>query len=273
MMRRASGRIMAQGFSRLVGYGVMLCVVPLILVPQVVGASTSGWAIQPTVTPAGATDTLLNGVSCTSRTACTAVGIYRTSSSVVTLAEFWNGVKWAMQTTPNPVGATLSELNSVSCTSPTACTAVGQYYDSTGYLPLSERWNGKRWAIQTTPTKPTVLLGDLTGVSCTSGTACTAVGFYTNASFNTVTLAESWNGAEWTIESTPNPTTFGQLLGVSCTSATACTAVGYYNPSGTSLALAETWNGARWALKSVPKPAKATTSTLNGGVVPCNRTL
>jgi hypothetical protein len=43
-------------------------------------------------------------------------------------------------------------------------------------------------------------------VSCPSSTACEAVGSYDNSSGNLVTLAESWNGTDWTVQSTPDPT-------------------------------------------------------------------
>ena len=39
--------------------------------------------------------------------------------------ERWNGTTWTIQPTPNPKGAHFSELKSVSCDSPTVCTAVG----------------------------------------------------------------------------------------------------------------------------------------------------
>jgi hypothetical protein len=51
----------------------------------------STWSIQPTPNPAGAPVSLLNGVSCASATACTAVGGYNNGTAGVTLAERWNG--------------------------------------------------------------------------------------------------------------------------------------------------------------------------------------
>ena len=53
------------------------------------------------------------------------------------MAERWNGTAWAMQSIPNPNGS--GQLNGVSCTSASACTAVGYYG---GYVTLAERWNG-----------------------------------------------------------------------------------------------------------------------------------
>jgi hypothetical protein len=57
-------------------------------------------------------------------------------------------------------------------------------------------------------------------VSCTSATACAAIGRGRRG-----TLAEIWNGKRWTIERLPKPNR-ASLFGVSCASATACIAVG-----------------------------------------------
>jgi hypothetical protein len=65
----------------------------------------------------------------------------------------------------------------VACTSANACTAVGAYNTSTNVpLPLAERWNGSSWTVQPTPTPPNATASVLQAVSCTSATACTAVG-------------------------------------------------------------------------------------------------
>jgi hypothetical protein len=228
----------------------------------------SSWAIQVTPNPTGAKGGFLNGVACTSATACTAVGSYVNSGFTdVTLAERWNGTSWAIQATPNPSGAKASYLWRLSCTSATACTAVGSYTNSFGTdVTLAERWNGTSWTIQVTPNPSGALSSFLQGVSCTSATACTAVGYYLNSGGTYVTLAERWNGNSWAIQATPNPSgaKFSYLNGVSCTSATACTAVGYYtNSFGTDVTLAERWNGTSWTIKVSPNPSGAKSSFLS----------
>jgi hypothetical protein len=169
-----------------------------------------------------------------------------------TLAQRWNGRAWTLQTTPNPTGATDNNLAGVSCASPTACTAVGNYTSGGVTRALAERWDGAAWAIQTTPTPTGATSSVLSGGSCTSPTACTAVGRYTSAGV-THTLAERWDGTNWTIQPTPDPTGGSPLTGVSCTSATACTAVG-----GSGTTLAERWDGTAWTIQTTP--------TLTGGV-------
>jgi hypothetical protein len=230
----------------------------------------TSWTIQPTLNPTGAGDSFLDAVSCTSPTACTAVGRYYTSGPdrELTLAERWNGTSWAIQSTPNPSGSAQSRLDAVSCTSPTACTAVGLDVSNSGtWVTLAERWNGTTWAIQPTLNPTGGGQSWLNAVSCTSSTACTAVGQYYTSSGLLVTLAERWNGTAWTIQPTPSPTGNGQsyLEAVSCTSSTACTAAGqYYTSSGLLATLAERWNGTTWTIQPTPNPASGGQSWLHG---------
>ena len=83
---------------------------------------------------------ILEGVSCSSAKACTAVG---SNGGEATLAERWNGTKWALQHAPNPSDAGASPLHGVSCSSATACTAVGPYVKkkSGAELTLAERYS------------------------------------------------------------------------------------------------------------------------------------
>jgi hypothetical protein len=56
----------------------------------------------------------------------------------------------------------------------------------------------------------------LYGVSCTSATACTAVGYYTNSGGTDVTLAEGWNGTSWAIQVTPSSRMWGSRQDAEC---------------------------------------------------------
>src|SRR5207248_5326126 len=135
----------------------------------VAGAALNvGWAIQSSPNPTG-TQPNFKGVSCTPGPACMAVGVYTNGSgTAVTLAERWNGNSWSIKPPLNPAGAKFSVLFGVSFTSGTACTAVGQYVNSSGTsLTLAERWNGNTntWAIQPTPNATGATNGTLKGVS------------------------------------------------------------------------------------------------------------
>jgi len=214
----------------------------------------TSWSIQPTPDAPGASESVLSRVSCTSATACTAVGYSHATGDLAprtTLAEAWNGTSWSIQPTPHQSTAD-HVLNAVSCTSASACTAVGLV----GYQTLAERWNGTSWSNQPTPHPehgPDMLLG----VSCASASACVAVGSAYDG-----TIGEVWDGTSWTIQPTPGPQTVVPIpsASVSCTSATACTALW----ASRFRTVAGGWNGTSWAPQATASPAGSTVHTLPG---------
>jgi len=219
------------------------------------------WTIQTTPNPVGALDDdFLHGVSCSSATACTAVGDYTsTEEKEATLVERWNGTTWEVQTSPNPAGATGSFLESVSCRSSTACTATGYKEEKGGlHATLAERWNGSAWEVQTTPTSGN---SDALGsVSCVSASECTAVGFVVSGNpAKTTPVVENWNGKTWTVVSSaklPTEDERSWFESVSCPAAKSCTAVGSYISSNLGMQfLAEHWNGSTWSVQTTPELA------------------
>jgi hypothetical protein len=213
------------------------------------GSARSSWKIEPTPSPAGATEVDLNGVSCPGRRVCVAVGDYQTGSGTqLTLAEGWNGTSWSIEATPNPSSSTARSLAGVSCVSTTECLAVGS--SSTG--TLAEAWNGTSWSIQTTP-NPAAGGAYLAGVSCFAVDGCIAVGASKRG-----TLAEGWDGTKWTIQ--PTPSGSGQsarpqyFYSVSCTSPRSCIAVGVGSSAGPNpLVMGEAWNGEKWSEQTMPE--------------------
>ena len=213
------------------------------------------WHIQATPT-VGSGGVPFAGVSCASRTSCTAVGYYDFGSlgfTSRTLVEHWDGSGWAVQTTPQ-IGDPGSDLTSVSCPSQSTCTAAGysieQSDEGPDTAPLAMRWHAATWAIQPTPADAggNVFSG-LNGVSCPAATACIAVGSTVDDS----PLALRWNGTKWHSQAVRGELTEPGLNGVSCSSAHACTAVGGEFSSG----FAERWNGRRWALQHIRHPGGA----------------
>lgn len=225
------------------------------------------WLPVPTPNPGGTKSSALLGISCVAANACEAIGAYTTSVSGMTLAERWNGTSWLIVPTPNPAGASSAQLTQVSCTAATACTAVGYYTHEGSTLTLVERWNGTEWAIQESPNPSGSANAQLHSVSCTSSSACTAVGYDVTGTGAQAPLGERWNGTTWSLQAVPSPagSTGAQLRGVSCTSSSACTAVGAYKTSGALLTLAERWNGTGWRVQSTPDSGAAN-NTLNGVV-------
>lgn len=103
------------------------------------------------------------------------------------------------------------------------------------------------------------------GLSCSSPTTCTAVGFSspTPRSDIGVTLVESMTGTTWKIVHSANPSgSKGNLLeSVADPSATSCTAVGLATESGWQVNLGERWNRTRWSIVPDLTAAPANTPT------------
>ena len=102
----------------------------------------TAWTIQPTPNPAGGQYGGLGAVACPSASACVAVGYYRNEAGrTVTLAERWNGTRWAIQPAPRPADAEDTYLYGVACPSIAECIAVGDYTSTAGLrVTLVERY-------------------------------------------------------------------------------------------------------------------------------------
>jgi hypothetical protein len=226
----------------------------------------TAWSVKSVPTPSGSTGTYLESVSCTSASACQAVGFENTSGPGVTFAVSWNGTAWSIKTTPNPAGAAASLLYGVSCTSASACTAVGRSGSGGDSETLAETWNGSAWSIQATPNPAGTTFSTLSSVSCASGSRCEAVGSYNHNNVNK-TMAEGWNGAAWTVQTTPNPAgaEANYLASVSCPTAGYCMAAGdYENSSAVNKALSEQWDGTAWKVKTAVTPVHSYATQFDG---------
>jgi hypothetical protein len=102
----------------------------------------------------------VNGISCPSPAACTAVAGY----SGPPVLGHWNGRTWSTPRTPAP----WSDLTGVSCPSPSACLVAG--FSGAGGVVVG-MWNRSRWS-----TVGVLHLRRLAGVSCRMGLMCVVVG-------------------------------------------------------------------------------------------------
>jgi hypothetical protein len=171
---------------------------------------------------------------------------------------------WAIVSSPNATSSQPNNyLSSVSCTGPSFCVAVGNYFLNPADQTLIETWNGTAWSIVSSPNVSTSQNNQLLGVSCTSPSSCVAVGYHSNGSINQ-TLAETWNGSAWSIASSPSPGSADNVLyGVSCRSASFCVAVGHANNSANQT-LVESWNGSAWSIVSSPNTSTLQDNSLRG---------
>ena len=68
-----------------------------------------------------------------------------------------------------------------------------------------------------------------------------------------VTLAEVWNGTDWSVMLIPSPgASDDALTSVSCVSMSSCVAVGYTSNGSAYETLLESWNGLEWSVAPSP---------------------
>jgi hypothetical protein len=227
----------------------------------------SAWSIGPA--PDSMTDAELTSVYCAAPTSCVAVGFDNNTGmpdGEHALGESWDGASWSA--VPIAVTGRRSALRSVTCTSRTACVAVGFVTsDVTGHeATLVAAWDGTSASVVPSPTPGTD--GWLNSVACSSASLCLAVGSYSNVDPtdeepDTTTLVEVWNGTGWSVVPSPSPGTGGEgaLLSVACASPWSCVAVGSYSPVNNpyvpdTRTLVEMWNGSSWSVANSPNPGK-----------------
>jgi hypothetical protein len=219
------------------------------------------WSIVPSANRPRWSDNLLDDVSCRTSKDCFAVGTYFGGYGQYTEIQHWDGRHWSMVPSPNvpPVANPGNGLLGISCTTGSACIAVGTTGTAAG--ALAEQWDGSRWNVM--PTAAGSRPGDvLRAVKCTSNTNCFAVGS-TKAGQS---LVERWNGTTWTIMPSPNRSANNALLAVKCVTVADCVAVGGQSLNAPSIGsrLIEHWNGAAWSIVPSAGPAPTAQSYLAG---------
>ena len=168
---------------------------------------------------------------------------------------------WSRQQSPNP-GNVPSQLESVSCTTPGDCTAVGLQWvyrnGQLGFDPLVVRTtDGATWQSVGGELTADWREATLWGVSCSAPTRCHAVGYVSRVDRRALVM-RTRTGDFW--RELPAPTVNGRdhwLRAIDCTTALACTAVGRY-AGGAALDRAlvmRTTNGNNFAKVESPNPA------------------
>jgi hypothetical protein len=173
-----------------------------------------------------------------------------------TFAELWNGIGWSPRPTPKTDGDTSTILSAIACSSAAKCIAAGTQTIGVGEpmsattSTLAEQWTGTRWRYQRVqPDSPATGVGAedaidaLTGISCSVGSDCTAVGSASQDDDcrRCGTLAERFIGHRWTLQ---RPSQANGLQSVSCPAVKLCVAVGG--------AAAQVWDGRTWKLRPIP---------------------
>ncbi len=209
----------------------------------------AAWGFLTGANPSAATSASLTGVACPNLKGCFAVGSYTTPAFTNTLIEHWNGSEWGIQTSPNPPGAA-ANLRDIACPSTKSCFAVGSSATGSGFRTLAEHWNGTSWGFLSAANPSTASGANLNSVACPNLKGCFAVGNYSTDS-GVKTLAEHWNGSNWSVQATATPSSSASLSAIACPNTKSCFTVG----NSQVKTLIEHWNGGNWCGFSSPSPA------------------
>jgi hypothetical protein len=213
------------------------------------------WSDSNAPQPGNGGPAVLRSVSCPVTGFCMTVG--RVSAvaggGISPVSEVWNGTTWRM----GGAGGGNAVLNSVSCVSATFCIAVGATVEPVTINgvrtaithPLVERWGGGGWSV--IPAAPLATRGQLSSVSCSSGTFCLALGTAKLNGSNTTPVAERWNGTSFRLV-----TALGlarNQSSVSCSSVSWCMTAGTTS-HGAHMAVSQRWNGHSWKTFALGQP-------------------
>ena len=214
------------------------------------------WSLIPSPNP-GSTSTALGGVSAASATDVWAVGYASNNiTSAQSLIEHWNGSHWSVVPSPNPAGWDFNALSGIAVISANDIWAVGFSSKSDNSAQtLIEHWNGSQWSLVNSP-NPGSFQDSLNGVAVGSANNVWAVGTSSANNSSGQTLVEHWNGSQWSVIASPNPSgsAINSLNEVAVVSTNNIWAVGSSNTY--SQTLIEHWNGTKWSLVNSPNPGQ-----------------
>lgn len=125
------------------------------------------------------------------------------------------------------------------------------------------------WTLAPVPQAGSNTTNAFSGVSCVNNAFCAAVGSFAPGAHPGQTLIQTYDGASWTINPSPNVGALeNDLNGVSCVNPAFCVAVGmaFTNPSSgfDTNTLIEHYNGRTWSAMPSPNPAPGGLNRLYG---------
>ena len=233
------------------------------------------WGAWPTGSGASGSDQQLEveDLACPIPAQCMMVGEYYADDAAGTVTGSQPALLTIDGSSSGPVQVALptnarqsgghSDLNSLACTSPGWCVAVGTYTDTHGRLRgLIETLERGSWTPATAALPPDAAAGqeaNLDGVACTAPGSCVAVGSYTGPGGATQGLIETINNGSLSGKRAPNRAgkRGGELFAIACPASSSCVAVGDYTSASSSVPLIESQSGGTWVESSPPLPANA----------------
>lgn len=197
----------------------------------------TAWSIVKSPSVKGVNN-FLNGVTAIESNDIWAAGFAWTTNGTTytsaTLTEHWNGSTWSIVKSPNPVSLQ-GEFYGITAISSHDIWAVGSAFPSNGSTKqsLTEHWNGSKWSIVNSPS-PFALYNTLLSVTAIATNDVWAVGAGSSVSGGgTQIIIEQWNGSQWNVVKSPNPSSSSDgLAGITIVPQThTMWAVGTYSAS------------------------------------------
>jgi hypothetical protein len=232
-------------------------------------ATSGGWTVDK-VQLYGTSDNSVGAIAGSSPSDIWAVGDFlpdlatSNQDATLTFAEHYDGKKWTVVPTPT-TGVNFTSFYGLTASRGQAW-AVGEYLNRRYQdRALIESWNGSRWSIADNP-QPGSVRDMLFGASASSPSDVWVVGNQEGRNGKFETLAEHWDGSDWTVVPTPDPGSTGNhLYAVDAVSPDSIWAAGM-QLSGNSpdQGLVEHWNGTKWSTVTLSAPASADLVMLTG---------
>ena len=211
--------------------------------PLILAWNGASWRSQALPTPPTGGSGNLVSVAVISPTDVIALGAWNTKTTSTPITYRWNGSSWkaTVFVLPPMCARNSDQLTSISAIPGTSgAVAVGECYGSSEQ-PIVYRLSGHYW---TKALLPAPKAGQLNAVSAESPTNIWAVG-NSLVGFDPP-LAEHWNGATWTVVSTPTPSPGDTLVGIAHVPNTAIWWANATSVDGPPLVGALEWDGSAW---------------------------
>jgi hypothetical protein len=232
------------------------------------------WAIVPSPNLANIVQDYLRSVAIVSANDVWAVGPGYASIQQCPhqdVVERWDGQTWSVIPAPALNEDCSDELFGVSAVATNDVWAVGKGYDPINKVDevVMEHWDGQTWTIVPGPTFLNGVPAYLNGVAAVSSTDVWAVGLYNPClpSCQVKSLVEHWDGMQWSVIASPNPSTrWNELRAISARAANDIWAVGfiYDNVTADQAPLIAHWDGTAWTAPLLQNFCGLTNCVLSG---------
>jgi hypothetical protein len=236
-----------------------------------------GAAVKMPTNAASNPEAQVNGVACTGRGNCVAVGYYQPnpggsgdSGFIVTQKRgAWGR---AVAAAPLPTGTIASGLYAVACPAPGSCVAAGYVIVKSGFEGLVLAQSRGRWTAHILHA-PRGGGPEIAGIACPRAGDCVAAGYYFPTNLQTFSRPVAYDeskgkwGRATAVKSPKNLSgDLSGFVGDACVPSGFCLAAGYYEAGTHDYSMAASEKGGRWSPTAEigARPAHASSASVYG---------